>query len=56
MKTQIYQAYDEQEQQNTIITENEYGYMILGKDQNMHQIDECWAKYFILIRNLNHEL
>lgn len=53
MKTQIYEAFDEKYNQNTIITENEYGWNIYANGQ-FWPIDECWAKFYIIIRQINN--
>ena len=53
--TITHKAYDEAWDKDTIIFENEYGYMILGQDQQLHQIDPCWAQYYIIRYMERHE-
>ena len=49
MKTRTYHAFDEAWGKDTLIFENDYGYMILGQDEQLHQIEDCTALYYILL-------
>ena len=48
MKVRTHKAYDEAWGKDTIIVENSYGFLILGQDEFLHEIDNCTAWAYIL--------